>query len=219
MSNKIIFLQGHDVFTKAKQTKIFGNSLEIEKGKYIFVLIVANENFTEDLNKLKSLLGAVEIDFSPNLVITPRIGTQSSWSSKAQDIFANIGIDSVSRIERLKAFETKDPETIITKIFDKMTESHFSKLPSQEELFQNLKRKQLKSYNIHKDQDLIFALNDELGLALNDVEKSYLNSLFAKLDRPVTDAELMMFSQINSEHCRHKIFRSNWKTDIPFSHD
>ena len=219
MSNKIIFLQGHDVFTKAKKTKIFGNSLEIEKGKYIFVLIVANENFTEDLNKLKSLLGAVEIDFSPNLVITPRIGTQSSWSSKAQDIFANIGIDSVSRIERLKAFETKDPETIITKIFDKMTESHFSKLPSQEELFQNLKRKQLKSYNIHKDQDLIFALNDELGLALNDVEKSYLNSLFAKLDRPVTDAELMMFSQINSEHCRHKIFRSNWKTDIPFSHD
>ena len=219
MSNKIIFLQGHDVFTKTKQTKIFGNSLEIEKGKYIFVLIVANENFTEDLNKLKSLLGAVEIDFSPNLVITPRIGTQSSWSSKAQDIFANIGIDSVSRIERLKAFETKDPETIITKIFDKMTESHFSKLPSQEELFQNLKRKQSKSYNIHKDQDLIFALNDELGLALNDVEKSYLNSLFAKLDRPVIDAELMMFSQINSEHCRHKIFRSNWKTDIPFSHD
>ena len=219
ISNKIIFLQGHDVFTKTKQTKIFGNSLEIEKGKYIFVLIVANENFTEDLNKLKSLLGAVEMDFSPNLVITPRIGTQSSWSSKAQDIFANIGIDSVSRIERLKAFETKDSETIITKIFDKMTESHFSKLPSQEELFQNLKRKQSKSYNIHKDQDLIFALNDELGLALNDVEKSYLNSLFAKLDRPVTDAELMMFSQINSEHCRHKIFRSNWKTDIPFSHD
>ena len=219
MSNKIIFLQGHDVFTKTKQTKIFGNSLEIEKGKYIFVLIVANENFTEDLNKLKSLLGAVEMDFSPNLVITPRIGTQSSWSSKAQDIFANIGIDSVSRIERLKAFETKDSETIITKIFDKMTESHFSKLPSQEELFQNLKRKQSKSYNIHKDQDLIFALNDELGLALNDVEKSYLNSLFAKLDRPITDAELMMFSQINSEHCRHKIFRSNWKTDIPFSHD
>ena len=219
MSNKIIFLQGHDVFTKTKQTKIFGNSLEIEKGKYIFVLIVANENFTEDLNKLKSLLGAVEMDFSPNLVITPRIGTQSSWSSKAQDIFANIGIDSVSRIERLKAFETKDSETIITKIFDKMTESHFSKLPSQEELFQNHKRKQSKSYNIHKDQDLIFALNDELGLALNDVEKSYLNSLFAKLDRPITDAELMMFSQINSEHCRHKIFRSNWKTDIPFSHD
>ena len=219
ISNKIIFLQGHDVFTKTKQTKIFGNSLEIEKGKYIFVLIVANENFTEDLNKLKSLLGAVEMDFSPNLVITPRIGTQSSWSSKAQDIFANIGIDSVSRIERLKAFETKDSETIITKIFDKMTESHFSKLPSQEELFQNLKRKQSKSYNIHKDQDLIFALNDELGLALNDVEKSYLNSLFAKLDRPITDAELMMFSQINSEHCRHKIFRSNWKTDIPFSHD
>ena len=58
-----------------------------------------------------------------------------------------------------------------------------------------------------------------MGLALNDVEKSYLNQLFQKLNRPVTDAELMMFSQINSEHCRHKIFRSKWKTDIPFSHD
>ena len=50
-------------------------------------------------------------------------------------------------------------------------------------------------------------------------EKKYLQDLFTKLNRPVTDAELMMFAQINSEHCRHKIFRSKWKTDIPFSHD
>ena len=175
MSNKIIFLQGHDVFSKAKKTKFFGNTLEIENGKYIFVLIVAKEISNEDITKLKSLLGAIEMDFSPNLVITPRIGTQSSWSSKAQDIFTNIGIDSISRIERLKAFETESSEKIIAKIFDKMTESHFFKLPTQEELFFNLERKKSKSYDIHKDQDLIFSLNDELGLALNEVEQSYLN--------------------------------------------
>ena len=52
MSNKIIFLQGHDVFSKAKKTKIFGDSLEIEKGKYIFVLIVAKEISNEDITKL-----------------------------------------------------------------------------------------------------------------------------------------------------------------------
>ena len=71
----------------------------------------------------------------------------------------------------------------------------------------------------HEDSTLLDKLNNDLGLALNDVEKAYLNKLFQKLNRSVTDAELMMFSQINSEHCRHKIFRSKWKTDIPFSHD
>ena len=54
---------------------------------------------------------------------------------------------------------------------------------------------------------------------MNTVEIEYLNKLFARLNRDITDSELMMFAQINSEHCRHKIFRSKWKTDIPFSHD
>ena len=219
MTKKLIFLQGHDVFTKTKQTKIFNDNSLIQEGKYVFALLVNDEISRDELSKLKALLNANEVNFTPNLVFAPRVGTQSSWSSKAQDIFSNVGVSAVKRIERLKAYQTNNTDRVIEKTFDKMTESYFFQLPSANDLFENLKRKESQSYNIHEDKDLILALDSQLGLALNDVEKSYLNTLFARLGRPITDAELMMFSQINSEHCRHKIFRSNWKTDIPFSHD
>ena len=219
MSQKIIFLQGHDVFTQIKQTKLFDDANLISKSKYLFALLVKDKISEEELRKLKLLLKAEEVNFSPNLVITPRVGTQSSWSSKTQDIFSNVGIDCIAKIERLKAFQTSNQDEVLRKTFDKMTESYFCEIPSEKDLFQSLQRKQSKTYNIHTDKELIANLNNELGLALNDVEQSYLNNLFDKLNRPITDAELMMFSQINSEHCRHKIFRSKWKTDIPFSHD
>ena len=219
MSQKIIFLQGDNIFTSAKQAKIFGQNTPIKTSKYIFALSLSKEPKKDELKKVNALLSAHEVTFTPNLIITPRLGTQSSWSSKAQDIFKNVGIKTVHRVERFKAFDVKDKEKILKKTFDKMTESHFSSLSDTKKVFQKAQRKKLATYDIHLDTVLLDKLNDDLGLALNDVEKSYLNNLFQKLNRSVTDAELMMFSQINSEHCRHKIFRSKWKTDIPFSHD
>ena len=219
MSQKIIFLEGDNIFTSTKQEKIFGQNSPIKASKYIFAMGLCNEIKKDELEKVKALLSAHEITFAPNLIITPRLGTQSSWSSKAQDIFKNVGIKSVQRLERFKAFDVKDKEKVLIKSFDKMTESHFSSLSDTKKIFQEAQRKKLITYAIHEDSTLLDKLNNDLGLALNDVEKAYLNKLFQKLNRSVTDAELMMFSQINSEHCRHKIFRSKWKTDIPFSHD
>ena len=219
ISQKIIFLEGDNIFTSAKKVKIFGQNSPIKASKYIFALSLSKEIKKDELKKVNALLSARETSFTPNLIITPRLGTQSSWSSKAQDIFKNVGIKTVQRLERFKAFDTKDKEKILQKSFDKMTESHFSSLSDTKKVFQKAQRKKLATYDIHLNSTLLDKLNDELGLALNDVEKTYLNKLFQKLNRPVTDAELMMFSQINSEHCRHKIFRSKWKTDIPFSHD
>ena len=72
------------------------------------------------------------------------------------------------------------------------------------------KRKKTNVFDIHKNKDLLISLNTELGLALNQHEIQYLNSLFQKLERGITDAELMMFAQANSEHCRHKIFNAKW---------
>ena len=219
MSQKIIFLEGNNIFTSTKQEKIFGQNSPIKASKYIFAMSLCNEIKKDELEKVKALLSAHEITFAPNLIITPRLGTQSSWSSKAQDIFKNVGIKSVQRLERFKAFDVKDKEKVLIKSFDKMTESHFSSLSDTKKIFQEAQRKKLITYAIHEDSTLLDKLNNDLGLALNEVEKAYLNKLFQKLNRSVTDAELMMFSQINSEHCRHKIFRSKWKTDIPFSHD
>ena len=219
MSQKIIFLEGDNVFTSSKESKIFGKSAPLKSNKYIFAMHLDKKIEKKELEKVKALLSANEVTFVPNLIITPRIGTQSSWSSKAQDIFKNVGIKSVHRLERFKAFDAVDKEKILKKSFDKMTESYFTSLTEAKKIFREAQRKKLEIYDIHKNNSLLDKLNDDLGLALNDVEKSYLNKLFQKLNRPVTDAELMMFSQINSEHCRHKIFRSKWKTDIPFSHD
>ena len=219
MSQKIIFLEGDNIFTSTKQVKTFGQNTSIKASKYIFAMSLCNEIKKDELEKVKALLSADEITFTPNLIITPRLGTQSSWSSKAQDIFKNVGIKAVQRLERFKAFDVKDKEKVLIKSFDKMTESHFSSLSDTKKIFQKAQRKKLITYAINEDSTLLDKLNNDLGLALNDVEKAYLNKLFQKLNRSVTDAELMMFSQINSEHCRHKIFRSKWKTDIPFSHD
>ncbi len=219
MSQKIIFLEGDNIFTSTKQEKIFGQNSPIKASKYIFAMGLCNEIKKDELEKVKALLSAHEITFAPNLIITPRLGTQSSWSSKAQDIFKNVGIKSVQRLEKFKAFDVKDKEKVLIKSFDKMTESYFSSLSDTKKIFQEAQRKKLITYAINEDSTLLDKLNNDLGLALNDVEKAYLNKLFQKLNRSVTDAELMMFSQINSEHCRHKIFRSKWKTDIPFSHD
>ena len=110
MSQKITFLEGDNIFTSTKQEKIFGQKSPIKASKYIFAMSLYNEIKKDELEKVKALLSAHEITFAPNLIITPRLGTQSSWSSKAQDIFKNVGIKSVQRLERFKAFDVEDKE-------------------------------------------------------------------------------------------------------------
>ena len=180
MFQKIIFLEGGNIFTSTKQEKIFGQNSPIKASKYIFAMGLCNEIKKDELEKVKALLSAHEITFAPNLIITPRLGTQSSWSSKAQDIFKNVGIKSVQRLERFKAFDVKDKEKVLIKSFDKMTESHFSSLSDTKKIFQEAQRKKLITYAIHEDSTLLDKLNNDLGLALNEVEKAYLNKLFQK---------------------------------------
>ena len=218
MAHQTIFLQGDEVISALDEKRIFGKALNLNNS---YLYAVQLKDGAEDLPKIKKILAAKEIAFAPNLILTPRLGTQSSWSSKAQDIFKNIGVDSLIRVERFKGFEgnAEQHEEIINNYFDRMTESSFSDLDSTKEIFKTRERRLTNKFNIHEDESLLEELNNDLGLALNDHEKKYLQDLFTKLNRPVTDAELMMFAQINSEHCRHKIFRSKWKTDIPFSHD
>ena len=211
MSQKIIFLEGDNIFTSTKQEKIFGQNSPIKASKYIFAMGLCNEIKKDELEKVKALLSAHEITFAPNLIITPRLGTQSSWSSKAQDIFKNVGIKSVQRLERFKAFDVKDKEKVLIKSFDKMTESHFSSLSDTKKIFQEAQRKKLITYAIHEDSTLLDKLNNDLGLALNDVEKAYLNKLFQKLNRSVSDAELMMFSQSTLNTVGIKFFVQNGK--------
>ncbi len=162
------------------------------------------------------------------VLVLPRIGTISSWASKATDIAHNCGLQNVKRIERGIAFyvETngelaKDARTaIMHAIHDPMTETVRFSPDDAHELFATQAPAPLVSVPITRDgkaardgKSALTRANTEMGLALSDDEVDYLFDYYANIRRDPTDVELMMFAQANSEHCRHKIFNASWTID------
>ena len=151
----------------------------------------------------------------------PRFGTRSPWSSKATDIIKVCGLHSIERIERGIVFTLilKDPKLLISKstqslLYDRMTEVLINDLDKAKALFASSDPKPFSAINILDDgRNALEKANLQLGLALNSDEIDYLLSQFLNLDRNPTDAELMMFAQANSEHCRHKVFNADWTID------
>ena len=105
MTKEVIFFQGEEILNKLDERRVFGQELGKTQNKYIFSLLFQKKPKNDELIKIRSILSASELNFDPNIIFTPRVGTQSSWSSKAQDIFHNIGISSIKRVERFKAFK------------------------------------------------------------------------------------------------------------------
>ena len=157
MAKEIIFFQGEEILNKLDERRVFGKELGKTQNKYIFSLLFQKKPKKDELIKIRSILSATELNFDPNIIFTPRVGTQSSWSSKAQDIFHNIGISSIKRVERFKAFEApaKEASMIENKIFDQMTESLFRCLNDTKQIFRSAKRKESNRYNIHEDPELL----------------------------------------------------------------
>jgi phosphoribosylformylglycinamidine synthase len=153
------------------------------------------------------------------LLVTPRIGTISPWSSKATDIAHNCGLTAVRRVERgtlfhLAGAEGLAREAIAGPLHDRMTESVLDSLDQAAALFQHIAPRPLAHVAIgRRGRAALEDANRAMGLALSDDEIDYLADLFAKLGRDPTDAELTMFAQANSEHCRHKIFNAEWIID------
>lgn len=156
------------------------------------------------------------------LLVVPRLGTISPWGSKAVDILHNCNLGSVLRIERgivysSPEFVRMDAEVrqkIIKLLHDPMTESVLTQLNQADELFAQQSPQPLKTVSIlEHGKDALFKANQQLGLALSEDEMDYLVEAFTGLNRNPTDAELMMFAQANSEHCRHKIFNAEWEID------
>ncbi|MDI6750785.1 MAG: phosphoribosylformylglycinamidine synthase [Rhodocyclaceae bacterium] len=171
--------------------------------------------------RLKALLG-IPASLPPEpqgtlLLVTPRLGTISPWSSKATDIAKNCGFDAVKRIERGIAYTLPNSalaERHIARLHDRMTESVLDSLAAAEQLFHHVVPQPLTSVDILAGgRAALVRANGELGLALSDDEIDYLIDNFTKLGRNPTDVELMMFAQANSEHCRHKIFNASWEVD------
>jgi phosphoribosylformylglycinamidine synthase len=151
------------------------------------------------------------------ILVTPRVGTISPWSSKATDIFANCNTP-IHRLERGVLFTLKGISEISNEVklalHDRMTESVFSSIEDATALFQETAPKPLNSIDIlGQGKQALVQANSQFGFALSDEEIDYLTEAFIKLGRNPHDIELMMFAQANSEHCRHKIFGSEWTID------
>ena len=155
-------------------------------------------------------------------LVVPRAGTISPWSSKATDIANNCGLANVKRLERGIAFYAQSSSSITSEqqqaiesvVHDRMTEMVLDNLDAADILFKTTEPGESTSVDvIGKGRDALVAANTELGLALSDDEIDYLVENFTEMGRNPVDAELMMFAQANSEHCRHKIFNADWVID------
>lgn len=156
-----------------------------------------------DVNKLEWLFSGarkVQAEELDGTFIGPRREMITPWSTNAVEITQNMGIDGIVRIEEF--IKTDDEKAG----FDPMLQASYKKLDQQ--IFMIDKQPEPVVYI--KD---IQEYNKQEGLALNPDEIAYLEGLEKKLGRSLTDSEVFGFSQVNSEHCRHKIFNGTFVID------
>lgn len=181
----------------------------------------------DEIVKLQALLhyGSMFSELKPAgycLIVTPRVGTISSWSSKATDIAHNCGLSKVNRIERGIAYyfnierDLTEAELATLKdlLHDRMLETVLNHETEAAFVFTQQEPKALTTIDIlNGGRQALEQANIALGLALADDEMDYLVESFTALKRNPQDVELYMFAQANSEHCRHKIFNADWIID------
>ncbi len=164
---------------------------------------------------LARVLGAAALDapLPEGRLALPRLGTISPWSSKTTEIVRGAGL-AVRRVERGQHFAvaglTPDSEPAVAALLhDPMTQSLLPDLAAAGALFDVPDSGGVVRIPLAE----LESANATLGLALSADEIDYLRERYGALGRDPTDAELMMFAQANSEHCRHKIFNASWTLD------
>ncbi|MFW5870092.1 MAG: phosphoribosylformylglycinamidine synthase [Candidatus Sumerlaeota bacterium] len=172
--------------------------------------------------KTFALLGAErECEGPASFYVTPRKGTISPWSSKATDIFHNCGLGkAIRRVERGINFAlVADGHTLsleqsrqyLPLLHDRMIEGVYLDVA---DIFEHRAPAPMRTVDILSGgREALERANVEMGLAISDDEIDYLYENFKRMERNPTDVELVMFGQVNSEHCRHKIFNADWVVD------
>jgi phosphoribosylformylglycinamidine synthase len=166
----------------------------------VFAVQTTAELSEEDKEKLSWLFGGQDRITGASLdafFVGPRAAMITPWSTNATEITQNMGIIGITRIEEfLAASETYSG-------FDPMLSQKYASL--DQEVFTTHRLPE----PVREIQD-VASFNRKEGLALSEEEVDYLRALSAKLGRPLTDSEVFGFSQVNSEHCRHKIFNGTF---------
>ncbi|WP_178988751.1 phosphoribosylformylglycinamidine synthase [Winogradskyella schleiferi] len=176
----------------------FGN----ENSK-VFAVQTAEELSTETVSKLIWLFGnqpKIEQASIDAFFVGPRAAMITPWSTNAVEITQNMGVSDIIRIEEFTAVpeDYKDFDPMISEKYQSLNQEIFN-IDIQPESIQNIEN--------------ISEYNQQEGLSLSDEEVDYLESVSKKIGRPLTDSEVFGFSQVNSEHCRHKIFNGTFVID------
>ncbi|RXK80959.1 phosphoribosylformylglycinamidine synthase [Filimonas effusa] len=169
----------------------------------VYAVQINRELTDTDISKLSWLFGGAEI--SPDLLlkgyfIGPRAAMVTPWSTNAVEITQNMDIQGIIRIEEFE-FAQAGATGYDHMLFQKY-----------DQLGQDLFTINIQPEKILEISD-IAAYNQQEGLSLSEEEVAYLNQLSEKLGRKLTDSEVFGFSQVNSEHCRHKIFNGTFIVD------
>ena len=161
----------------------------------------------QNIQKLNWLFGnatlkneSVLIPAATDFFVGPRAAMVTPWSTNAVEITQNMGVEGILRIEEFQVTNEKEAD------FDPMLLQKYLEL-NQEIFTINIRPEAIKNITD------IATYNKQEGLALNDEEVAYLEDLSKRLERPLTDSEVFGFSQVNSEHCRHKIFNGTFVID------
>ncbi len=163
-------------------------------------------------------------NLSGGIIVIPRPGTISPWSSKASEIMQHCGLGKLGRIERGRVYGfglhngarlgAAQIASLKPLLYDRMTEAALLDIHAADALFKQNEPAGLNDIDIATGGlEALHKANRELGLALSATEIDYLSAVFSQLGRNPSDVELMMFAQANSEHCRHKIFNAAWRID------
>jgi len=195
-------------------------ALESLTARHVYLAWFNDEPEPEALSRIRDLVGAATdnhaSDSGVSLLVTPRVGTVSPWSSKATDIALNCGLPGIVRLERTTLWHfagiaAEDISLLTPHVHDRMTEAVLDDVDAANVLEHHAPERRLAS--VSRERGSLGEANRALGLALADDEIEYLCARYGELGRDPTDIELMMFAQANSEHCRHKIFNASWCID------
>ncbi|RLD83185.1 MAG: phosphoribosylformylglycinamidine synthase, partial [Bacteroidetes bacterium] len=162
-----------------------------------------NKLAKSDLDKLTWLFsgsGVLEDDGVPGYFVGPRREMITPWSTNAVEITQNMGIEGILRIEAFEKVQNEEAsyDPMLQQLYNGLDEGVFE-VPAVAEPVREVE--DIRTYN-----------GDE-GLALSDDEVEYLEEISEKIGRKLTDSEIYGFAQINSEHCRHKIFNGTFVID------
>ena len=204
-----------------------GHQIKSLRAFFFYLADTSGELSSNDKARLRNLVDGTQertedvIASAGALLVVPRWGTRSPWSTKASEIAKRCSLSGLRRLERGIAWhfdgmshDAKARRCLAQLVHDPMIESIASEPAKLAQTFYTATAGPLGFVDV-RDGGLA-ALEDanrREGFALNHDEIAYLVEEFKRLGRNPTDAELMMFAQVNSEHCRHKIFNARWRVD------